>query len=360
MTDAKPLRTRWKKWLWRGGVLFALAFAAGLFVAWWMMVRMPGQRFSGELPTASESQLTRAEQLRLDVVHLAERIGTRNINRYPQLTAAANFMENEFRLTGYEVSRQEYEVLGVTCRNVEVEIRGQTRPDEIVIVGGHYDSVAGTPGANDNATGAAATLDLARAFAGTQPARTLRLVGFVNEEPPYFQSEDMGSFVYARRCRQRSENVVAMLALETMGYYSDEPGSQKYPPVIGSLYPSEGNFIGVIGNVGSRDLVRQVVRIFRARVDFPCEGAALPGGVTGVGWSDHWAFWQEGFPAVMVTDTAPFRYPYYHLPGDTPDKIDFPRMARVVDGLEEVIRILVNPDSAKAARPPVADPPAPR
>lgn len=162
----------------------------------------------------------------------------------------------------------------------------------------------------------------------------------------------MGSYVYARRCRERSENVLAMLSLETMGYYSDEPGSQKYPPVFGALYPSEGNFIGVVGNVRSRQLVRQVVRIFRSHTDFPCEGAALPGSITGVGWSDHWSFWQERYPAVMITDTAPFRYPYYHHPQDTPDKVDFEKMARVVDGLEHVVERLANPNAATAAAPP--------
>jgi Zn-dependent M28 family amino/carboxypeptidase len=304
---------------------------------------MPGENFQGELPPAAESQLTRAQQLRRDVEHLAVTIGERHLGRYGELTQAARFVEREFRKAGYEVTFQQYEVFDVKCRNIEVEIAGTDRRDEIVIVGGHYDTVFGTPGANDNASGTAATLALARVFAGSRPARTLRFVAFVNEEPPHFQSDDMGSLVYARRCRERRENVVAMLALETIGYYSDEPGSQQYPSLVGALYPSEGNFIGVVGNIGSRSLVQKVVEVFRANADFPCEGAALPGMMTGVGWSDHWSFWQEGFQAVMITDTAPFRYPYYHHPQDTPDKIDFERMARVVDGLQKVIDALVNP-----------------
>jgi Zn-dependent M28 family amino/carboxypeptidase len=309
------------------------------------MLHMPGESFQGDLPPAAEPQLTRAQQLRRHVEHLAVTIGERNIDRYPRLVQAAEFIEQEFRKAGYETSFQEYEVFDVPCRNIEVELPGADRRDEIVIVGGHYDSVIGTPGANDNASGTAATLALARALAGSQPARTLRFVTFVNEEPPYFQSDDMGSLVYARRCRERGEEVVAMLSLETIGYYSDEPGSQQYPPLVGAFYPSEGNFIGVVGNMGSRKLVRRVVELFRANADFPCEGAAVPGAITGVGWSDHWSFWQEGYPAVMITDTAPFRYPYYHHPEDTPDKLDFDRMARVVDGLEKVIGELVNPGS---------------
>jgi len=216
--------------------------------------------------------------------------------------------------------------------------RSTERADEIVIIGGHYDTVSFSPGANDNGTGAAATLELARLFAGKKPTRTLRFVEFVNEEPPFFWTDNMGSLVYAKRCKQRSEKVVAMLSLETMGYYSDKIGSQQYPlPFLGSIYPLQGNFIGFIANAASGSLVKDVVASFRRHTQFPSEGAALPGDISGVGWSDQWSFWQQGYPALMVTDTAPFRYPYYHTSEGTPDKVDFDRLARVVAGLERVI-----------------------
>jgi Zn-dependent M28 family amino/carboxypeptidase len=150
---------------------------------------------------------------------------------------------------GYTINNQTY-------YNLEVEIQGSERADEIVIIGGHYDSVSFSPGANDNGTGAAATLELARLFAGSKPERTLRFVEFVNEEPPFFQTENMGSLVYAKRCKQRKEKVVAMLSLETMGYYSDEIGSQKYPAPVSSIYPLQGNYIGFVGNIASGGLVR--------------------------------------------------------------------------------------------------------
>jgi Zn-dependent M28 family amino/carboxypeptidase len=150
----------------------------------------------------------------------------------------------------------------------------------------------------------------------------------------------MGSWIHARGCRRREENIVAMLSLETIGYYSDAPGSQHYPPPLGSFYPSEGNFIGFVGDWASRQLVIDVIAAFRRLVAFPSEGAALPANVPGVGWSDHWAFWQEGFPALMVTDTAPFRYPHYHTPDDTADKLDYDRMARVVAGLADVLALM--------------------
>jgi hypothetical protein len=150
----------------------------------------------------------------------------------------------------------------------------------------------------------------------------------------------MGSVRYARWCREQDEDIVAMLSLETIGYYSEAPGSQKYPPPLGLLYPSKGDFIGFVGNVRSRRLVRRCVGTFRASVAYPSEGGAPPGWIPGIGWSDHWSFWQSGYPGVMVTDTAPFRYPHYHAVTDTPDKLDYDRMVRVVTGLEGVVATL--------------------
>jgi len=138
----------------------------------------------------------------------------------------------------------------------------------------------------------------------------------------------------------REERIVAMLSLETIGYYRDEKGSQMYPPPFSLFYPAEGNFIAVIGNLGSVALVRKCLATFRREVKFPSEGAALPEFITGIGWSDHWSFWKQGYPAIMVTDTALFRYPYYHSPEDTYDKLDYDRLARVTSGIEIVVREL--------------------
>ncbi len=304
------------------------------------MIRMPGKSYRGALPPMSEHELALHERLRHDVDALAGMIGERNLATYHNLAAAVAFLVGAFEQAGYAVQYQDYVVGKLPCSNLEVELRGHARADEIVLIGAHYDSVRGCRGANDNATGVAALLALARAFAGRRPARTLRFVAFVNEEPPYFQTEAMGSVVYAQRSHARQERIVAMLSLETMGYYADEPGSQAYPFPLNLVYPAQGNFIGFIGNLASRHLVRTVVAAFRRRTSFPSEGTALPAAVPGVGWSDQWAFWQQGYPGLMVTDTALFRYPYYHTTADTPDKVDYPRLARVVGGLEHVIEEL--------------------
>ena len=344
--EARIERYRTRRRRFRRGVLILLGLIAlGGGMAWWNMIRMPGESHQGKLPTAEEKLALLAAELRRDVAHLASEIGERNVSNCPrELALAADWIEAQFEAAGFDAKRQSYEVSGVTCFNVEAEILGNTRADEIVVIGAHYDTVVGTAGANDNTTGVAAMLALARRFADQNTVRTLRFVALVNEEPPYFQTDAMGSRVYARRCAERSEKVVAMLSLETIGYYDDEEGSQNYPPLVGMLYPSQGNFIGFIGNMASAELVSQTVATFRKNEPFPCEGAALPEAVPGVGFSDQWSFWQEGYPALMVTDTAMLRYPYYHTPQDTIDKIDFDRMSRVVRGLEHVITALVDAD----------------
>ena len=324
-------------------MIIAAAFALALFIVWFVMLRMPGTSHEGPLPAMTPAQETLRAELEADVRKLAEEIGDRNVRRPAKLEAAAQHVASRLAAAG-TVARQEYVVDDVTGANVEVEIKGGARASEIVVIGGHYDSVAGCPGANDNATGAAAVIALARRFAGARPARTLRFVAFVNEEPPYFQIDAMGSVVYAKRCVARRENVVAMLSLETLGCYLDEEGSQRYPVSLLKLaYPSRGDFVTFVGNVASRSLVHETIETFRESAAFPSEGAALPSWVPGVHWSDHWSFWQQGFPAVMVTDTAPFRYVHYHTDDDVPAHVDFERFARVVDGLGAVVARLADP-----------------
>jgi Zn-dependent M28 family amino/carboxypeptidase len=210
-------------------------------------------------------------------------------------------------------------------------------------LGAHYDTApGGTRGANDNGSGTAAALVLAKRLAGGAHALPIRVVLFANEEMPYFQSDGMGSLVHARGCRARGEELRAMFSLETMGYFSDEPGSQKYPSPLDHLYPDRGNFIAFVGNVGSRSLVRDSIQRFRRHATVPSEGGALPSVLPGVGWSDHWAFWQNDYQAVMVTDTALFRDPTYHRTSDLAGNLDFERLARVVVGLERVVTELAS------------------
>lgn len=304
------------------------------------MIRMPGKSFRGPLPPLGPEEAVTADALKRSVRRLAGEIGERTAFRPEKLTLAASWIEAELRAMGYEVKDEEYRAQGTACRNLWIEIPGDSRSAEIVVVGAHYDSVVGSPGANDNGSGVAALLEIARALRGASPLRTIRLAAFANEEPPFFQTESMGSLVHARAARSRGEAIAAMVSLETLGYYRDEPGSQAYPPPFSLLYPGTGNFIGFVGNFSSRALICEAIHTFRETTSFPSEGGALPGWITGVGWSDHWAFWQIGCPALMVTDTAPFRYPHYHTPADTPEKVDCDRLARVTGGLARVVLAL--------------------
>jgi Zn-dependent M28 family amino/carboxypeptidase len=208
-----------------------------------------------------------------------------------------------------------------------------------LVIGAHYDSYRTAPGANDNGTGVAATLELARLLERWQGERTrVRFVLFVNEEPPYYRTDDMGSLHYARLLSERGEAISGMISLETLGAFSDQPGSQSYPPPFGLMFPSTADFIAIVGLTGSRGFLHEVVASFRRHTAFPSIGGVAPDLVPGIGWSDHWAFGRYGYPAIMVTDTALYRYPHYHRPSDTPDKIDYARLARITKGLERVLR----------------------
>ena len=304
-----------------------------------LATRAPGSSFRGFLsaPTAEEREL--ANVIRRDVEALTA-LAPRNVIVPANLSAAASLIESRFREAGYTAAKQTYEVETIPCHNLEIEIRGASRPDEILIVGAHYDSVPETPGADDNASGVAALLSIARALRGTRPARTIRLVAFVNEEPPFFKSERMGSWIYANRSHGRGERIVGMLSLETIGYYDARPGTQQYPEPLSTRYPSTGDFIAFAGNVASRALVHDAIASFRRHARFPSEAATLPQLIEEIGWSDQWSFWQFGYPALMVTDTALFRNPHYHRPSDLPHTLDYDRLARVTAGLVAVVRDL--------------------
>jgi hypothetical protein len=308
--------------------------------AWllWYMVAMPGKSFSGVLLPLAADEAQQRDNLRRHVSVIGGH--EHNLFQFPALEAVAHHIEDALAGSGYAVQRQTFAAGSAEVRNIEVEVTGAARAGEIIIVGAHYDSVIGSPGANDNGSGVAAVLELARRFRGARPARTVRFVLFVDEEPPFYRSEDMGSRHYARRAKARGEDIVAMFSLETVGYYTDAPASQRYPFPLGFFYPRTGDFIAFVSNLGSRALLREALASFRRHARMPSEGAAAPSFLPGVDWSDHWSFWKEGYPALMVTDTAPYRYPHYHTAQDTPDKVDYDRLARVVTGLDAMLREL--------------------
>jgi hypothetical protein len=305
---------------------------------------LPGTSYSGALPPSTPQLRDLQTRLHDHVTALADAIGIRNVDRSKALTAAREYITGQLKPLETASRRMGFEGVGVVggnAQNVIFEVAGR-RAKSVVVVGAHYDSCEDGPGANDNGSGVAATLELAAAFARAPANSAVRFVFFANEEPPYFKNPGMGSRVNADNARKRQDPISAMLSLETIGYYSDAPDSQHYPWPVGLLYPSRGNFLGFVGDLGSRSLVRTAIASFRLAEQFPSQGTALPSGIPGVDWSDHWSFRQAGYPAIMLTDTAVYRDPNYHKASDTPDHLDYERLARVTRGIEAVVRGLAD------------------
>jgi len=302
------------------------------------MIYMPGKSYEGELPAFDDADHAIAKRFEAHVTELCKNPAGRNFIEKKGLDAARKYIAGQFESSGYKVQFNEYQINGDAVANIEVELTGSSHPEKIIIVGAHYDAVPGAPGANDNGSGVAAILELADRFRDKSFQRTVRFVAFVNEEPPNSMTGNMGSFVYAKKAAKDKENIIAMFSLETIGYFSDEPGSQQYPPLFNLFYPKKGNFIAFVGNLGSRGLVSKSIRSFRAHSTFPSEGIVAPAFIPGISWSDHWSFWKHGYPAIMITDTAPYRYPAYHTSEDTPDKVDYEKMVYVVKGVEKMIQ----------------------
>jgi peptidase M28-like protein len=324
-----------------GGAAFLLLICATLV---WYMIGVPGRTHRGPLPplSAEENDLTR--RLATHIAAVASQ--PHNVRHYAELEKSARYIEQQLVALGYTPFAQVYRVDGRDVRNIAATIEpAATVPSPgSLVIGAHYDSVADVPGANDNGSGVAALIELARLLADLQGKATarIRLVFFVNEEPPYSHSPDMGSHRYAKLLAERGERVLGMISLETLGCFFDQPGTQKYPAPFGVIYPNTGNFIAFIGLLSprSRRFLHAVVRSFRRHTAFPTIGGVAPAFIPGISWSDHWSFEQFRFPALMITDTAPFRYPHYHRVTDTPDKVDAEKLARITRGLEHVAREL--------------------
>ena len=295
----------------------------------WQFFPLP----TGELLLKDKSLPSR---LKSHVIELSRNIGERSVFKYSQLKETAGYITQQFQDLGLKVEFQEYTLLGKPVKNIIAKKTGKARPNEIIIIGAHYDTCF-NPGANDNASAIAGLIELARLLASLDLSRSIRFIAFVNEEPPFFKTADMGSFIYARQAKAKSEDIKAVLILEMIGYYSNRIFSQRYPLFLGPFYPNRANFIAVVGNFANRGLVKQVSNYFKQGSKFPLRSAVLFDFVPGIDFSDHWSFWQMGILSVMITDTAFYRYPHYHSNSDTFEKLDYQKMAEVVEGLGSVL-----------------------
>lgn len=268
---------------------------------------------------------------------LAGLIGPRHLGLPRALASAATYVERELSAAGYQVTRQTYLASGQEVANLVAELPGGRRAAEILVIGAHYDTVWSTPGADDNASAVAVLIETARLMRERRPARTVRFVSFPCEEPPHFHTGEMGSQEYARACRVKGEDIRGMLCLEMVGYYTTEPGQQQIPPGIPRVFhrflPQRGDFLAAVGNLRSWRLVWQFRRGFKRAVRFPLLSLALPESIPEIRLSDNSSFWDQGYPALMLTDTSFLRNPHYHQATDTPATLDYERMARVTLGV---------------------------
>lgn len=345
MTDktAKKFKIISKGAIKRLAILFA-SIAVALTAFLQFAVNMPGSGHTGPLPALTDAQRAAADRLERDVRSLVENHPGRSHMAPARYLAAAQALRVALADAGVLSDLEAFEMTNRegNAANVVGEVPGTSHPDRIVVVGAHYDAHLGMPGADDNASGVAGVLELARRFSQSPAPFTIRFVLFANEEPPHFMTPDMGSYVHAAGCKQRSENVAAMISVEMIGYFDDSPGSQAYPFPLSLFYPDTGDFVAFVGNVSSGGMVRSAVRTFRDTTPFPSEGVAMPSGIPGIGYSDHWSFWEHGYKAMMVTDTSFYRNPHYHTSRDLPSTLDYERMARAVDGIERVVRELAS------------------
>lgn len=323
--------------------LWALALLltaiAAVAVAYWYSLSLPGESYTGPPQQATEAERDLAQRLRGHVTAIAS--VPHNIGHYDELEKSAAYIEAQLMALGYQPKAQVYGVEGRNVRNIAVELApaGADSATPSIVVGAHYDSYGNAPGANDNGSGSAAVIELARLLKDLAPKdKRLRLVLFVNEEPPYDRTADMGSYRYAKSLKEAGENVAGMISLETIGAFSDKPGTQKYPSPFDLVFPNVANFVALVALPGGRAFLHEVVEGFRRHTKLPTIGGTAPDFVDGIGWSDHWSFYTFGYPAIMITDTALFRYPEYHTPSDLPDKVNYEALARVTFGVEATLR----------------------
>jgi len=311
-----------------------VAFAVFLVLSYWYIIKCEGNWEGVPLEAGMTGEMGNIENtLRADVSYLSETIGPRNPVHYESLVAAENWITERWQSQGYEVKRQTFPVEGKDCSNLEIEIPGTQNPSEIVIISAQYDTWTDSPGANNNAGGMAVLLKLSEMLKDYQPERTLRLVAFTTQEPPYDNTQSMGSMRYAQRSKELGEDIRVMMSMDAIGIYKEEPGTQKLPFPFSLLYPDRGNFLAFITDLKSRPYVIEATRGFKKGSAFHIETASVPSWVKGAAWSDHGSFWKQGYAGIQITDTGAFRTLSHTTSEDTMEKINFRALARITIGM---------------------------
>ncbi len=316
-------------------VAAVFVFCLGAF-----MTQMPGERLRGNPPSLTDDQYTISGNLADHVGALSRDSGTRGLHNLGALSDACDYLHGQLRRAGYEPKDLPFDSKGSSVNNIEVTILGSRRPDDVVVVGAHYDTEIKSPGANANASGCAAVIEIARAMGGRPCERTIRFVLFGTGSGEMAGDSRSGAAAYAREAKKRGDKIVAMISIDSIGVYRDQPGSQSMGFPASLVFPEVGPFILFSGSMGSRELVRACIGEFRKTARLPSEGLAAPAFLSGIAGSDHLSFLSQGYLAIVVTDTGSLRSDKTGTPMDLPDKLDYPRMARAVSGLVAVVQAL--------------------
>lgn len=280
--------------------------------------------------------------LKLHVKFIADEIGERHVRKHLALHRIANYISQQWTMMGYEVERQPFTAKGVKCENLEATKTGSDKPDDIILICAHYDTAKDCPGANDNASGIAAMLEIARYFSHTNPGCSIRFVALTNEKPPFYGTEKSGSWIYAHRANHNCDKIRTAIILESLGYYNNANHSQLYPPPMSLFHPKQGNFLAMASNLGSMTTMRKFAKCFKKHSRFRFETMVAQNFLPWVKWSDSSPFWLNGYHAFMISDTAQYRYPFYDSVRDTPEKIDYQCLTFITDGLTRAIEELAN------------------
>jgi hypothetical protein len=317
-------------------VLLVILIIAFSFLSYWYMMKCEGNWCGEPLEKKMKTDLIEIKKNMESDIEYLQNLGPRNSENetnYKQLRQCEEWIKHRWESQGYVVRKQTFSYKGKEYSNLEIEIKGRKRPSEIVIISAQYDTLPDSPGANNNGSGIAILFQLSQLLKKHAPERTLRLLNFVNEEDPFFETEMMGSYQYAKRCHQRGEEIRVMLSLDALGIYKDEPGSQRLPFPFSLFYPDRGNFLAFIGNLYSRKYVKETTKGFKKGSSFPIQAGVVPEWAKGAAWADHSSFWKFGYPGIMVTDTGGFRSSSHTTKEDTMEKLNFEAMSRIVIGM---------------------------
>jgi hypothetical protein len=314
--------------------LIVSALVAGFFLGAWVLMAQPSRTHAR--PSAIPPPV---ENLRIHVTKLAGEFSPRDFTHEANLNRCTDYIRSAWTASGGRVTNQTFRVGSRTYLNVRVFFGPAT--GERVVVGAHYDTEGTTPGADDNASGVAGLIELGRLLGQNRPTKPVELVAYCLEEPPFFRTEHMGSAHHARLLKAEGVEVRAMISLEMIGYYREDPRTQHYPiPLLRLFYPDRGDYVAVVGRIGDRRLTREFRDAMRGTTPLPVHSINAPAIIPGIDLSDHLNYWQAGYPALMVTDTSFYRNNRYHQPEDTPDTLDYPRMAQAVVAVYEAVQRL--------------------